>query len=85
MGCRYNLRSYSLKRDTTTNILRVTLTGDRAPDQTPFETIKCVPRPAELDDWRLCGVVEKRAFDEAGRGDEYADWKRAETGDGIWE
>ncbi|MBE3046047.1 hypothetical protein IMZ48_26605 [Candidatus Bathyarchaeota archaeon] len=85
MGGRYNLQTFSLKRDTTTNILRMTLTGDRAPDQTPIQTIKGVPRPAELDDWRLCGVVEERAFREAGRGDEYADWQREETGDSIGE
>lgn len=72
-----------MKRDPVTGVYRLTLTGDRVPDQTPLQTLRAVPRPAELDDWRLCGRVEEREMRKAGRGDEYAEWKRKEKGDSI--
>lgn len=61
----------------------MTLTGDRAPNQVPLETLRSVPRPAELDDWRLCKRIEEREMYNAGRGHEYAEWKMQEKGDRI--
>lgn len=61
----------------------MTLTGDRLADQTSMQTIRAVPRPSELDDWRLCRRVEARAMRKVGRGEEYAEWKRNEKGDSI--
>lgn len=57
----------------------MTLTGDRASGQIPLQTLRAVPRPAELDDWRLCAMIEERAMQKAGRGEEYAQWKQTEN------
>lgn len=56
----------------------MTLTGDRAAGQIPVSTLRAVPRPAELDDWRLCARIEKRAMQKAGKGAEYDEWKQIE-------
>lgn len=80
---RYNLRSFALKLDPQTDVFRMTLTGDRAPNQVPLETLRSVPRPAELDDWRLCKRIEEREMYNAGRGHEYTEWKMQEKGDLI--
>lgn len=73
----YNLRSFSLKRDAHTGVYRMTLTGDRAPDQIPLQALRAVPRPAEMDDWRLCEMIEEQAMRNAGREAEFAKWKQA--------
>ena len=69
-----------MKRDPTTGVFRLTLTGERSPDQISFRTLRDVPRPAELDDWRLCGRIEEREMRKAGRGADFAEWKRKNTG-----
>ena len=72
-----------MKRDRTTGIYRMTLTGERAPGQTPLETVCMVPRPAEKDDWRLCRRIEEREFRKAGKEREFPEWVRREKGDSI--
>ncbi|SPO04495.1 uncharacterized protein DNG_07180 [Cephalotrichum gorgonifer] len=74
----YTLRSYALKLDPQTETYRMTLTSDRVPGQIPLETLKIVPRPAELDDWRLCDRIEEKEMIRAGRGRKYAAWRREE-------
>lgn len=61
----------------------MTLTGERADGQIPLQTLRAVPRPAELDDWKLCAKIEERAMQKAGRGSEFAEWKQRENEGGL--
>lgn len=53
MQYRYVIRQYGTKLDEPTNVYRLELTLERVREQTAMELLKKVPRPSQLDDWKL--------------------------------
>lgn len=72
---RYILRSYGLKLNPQTELYRLTLTTERMPGQVPLETLLSIPKPADIDDWRLCERIEEMEMRRAGRAREFEEFK----------
>ncbi|KAI1844055.1 hypothetical protein JX266_009728 [Neoarthrinium moseri] len=54
----YTIRQYGTKLDMVTNTHRLELTLERVKDQKPMEVLNRVPKPSQLDDWKLYEKLE---------------------------
>lgn len=88
---RYRMKCWSLKLNMVSEIYTLRLTLERLAHQKPMDEITCIPRPSQLDDWKLYEQLErarvrktegKTKFDEWTTGrvlerTERASWRRS--------
>lgn len=72
---RYTLKQYGTKLDLSTNTHRLELTLERGADQVPIEVLLGVPRPAQMDDWKLFEKHEGDRIKLTQGEASYLDWK----------
>lgn len=75
VGSRYTIRQYGCKLDNSINKYRLELTLERAADQRPFESIRRVPKPSQLDDWALYEKLEGDKVKLVEGESSYLQWK----------
>ncbi|KAI1180025.1 hypothetical protein F4777DRAFT_598992 [Nemania sp. FL0916] len=71
----YTIRQYGFKLDSNINKYRLELTLERATDQRPFEDVRKVPRPSQLDDWALYEKLEGDKIKLLEGESSYLEWK----------
>ncbi|KAI2637467.1 hypothetical protein GGS21DRAFT_480644 [Xylaria nigripes] len=71
----YIIRQYGSKLDDNTNVHRLELTLERAVDQRPFEEIRKIPKPSQLDDWALYEKLEGDKVKKFQGHSSYVEWK----------
>ena len=71
---RYILRSFGLKLDPLTDTYRMTLTIEQASGQERVEAFQAIPRPSQLDDWRLYERIEEAEIQRVGK-DGFETWR----------
>ncbi|KAJ8127343.1 hypothetical protein O1611_g6293 [Lasiodiplodia mahajangana] len=71
----YTIRQYGFKLNNSTNKYRLELTLERAPDQRPFDEVRKVPKPSQLDDWTLYEKLEGDTIKLLQGESSYLEWK----------
>ncbi|KAJ8121605.1 hypothetical protein ONZ43_g1985 [Nemania bipapillata] len=71
----YTIRQYGFKLDSNINKYRLELTLERAAGQAPFEYLRQVPRPSQMDDWALYGKLEGDKIKLLQGESSYLEWK----------
>ncbi|RYC61282.1 hypothetical protein CHU98_g4910 [Xylaria longipes] len=71
----YVIRQYGYKFDSSINKYRLDLTLERATDQRPFEDIRKIPKPSQLDDWTLYEKLEGDKVRLLQGESSYLEWK----------
>ncbi|KAI0887355.1 uncharacterized protein GGS22DRAFT_186187 [Annulohypoxylon maeteangense] len=79
-GVRYDglftIKQYGSKQDSKTNLCRLELTLERAPNQKKtLEEIRKIPRPSQLDDWNLYEKLEGDKIKLLQGESSYLEWK----------
>lgn len=55
---RYIIRQYGTRLDLVTSTHKLELKLERVKDQKPIDSLKKIPRPSQLDDWKLYEKLE---------------------------
>ncbi|KAI1125008.1 PUA-like domain-containing protein [Nemania abortiva] len=71
----YTIRQYGFKLDSHINKYRLELILERATDQRPFEDIRKVPKPSQMDDWTLYEKLEGDTIKLLQGETSYLEWK----------
>ncbi|KAI0878352.1 hypothetical protein GGS24DRAFT_518140 [Hypoxylon argillaceum] len=71
----YIIRQYGVKLDSNINKYRLELTLERAADQRPFDYVREVPKPSQLDDWALYQKLEGDKIKLLQGESSYLQWK----------
>jgi hypothetical protein len=74
-SCRYTIKQYGLKFDSKINKYRLVLTLERVARQRPFEDIRNIPKPSQLDDWTLFDKLEGDKVKLLQGEPSYLEWK----------
>jgi len=70
----YAVRSFGLKLEQDTEIYTMTVLLQRSPLEKPLQEILAIPRPSQLDDWKLYQMMEEREMQRVGLR-EFIAWK----------
>ncbi|RYO90614.1 hypothetical protein DL766_008184 [Monosporascus sp. MC13-8B] len=71
----YIIKQYGTKLDSKTNTHRLELTLERLADQKPIEDITGIPKPSQLDDWKLFEKLEGDKIKSTQGEASYLEWK----------
>lgn len=71
---RYMIRQYGTKLDEMTDVYRLELTLERVRGQTAMEFLKRVPKPSQLDDWKLYEQLEGDKIKSTEGDTRYFEW-----------
>ncbi|KPM41515.1 hypothetical protein AK830_g5019 [Neonectria ditissima] len=77
----YIIRQYGQKLNPKTNLHRVVLTLERVRDQVPVENILKIPRPSQLDDWKMFETYEGETIKQIKGQQGFLNWKMEKAGD----
>lgn len=78
---RYHISSWSLKLNMASEVYTLRLTLERFPNQKPMEDILNIPKPSQLDDWKLYEQLERtriRKTEGQAKLDEWTAGRKAE-------
>ncbi|RYP56892.1 hypothetical protein DL771_011534 [Monosporascus sp. 5C6A] len=71
----YIIKQYGTRLDSKTNTHRLELTLERVADQKPIEDITGIPKPSQLDDWKLFEKLEGGKIRLTQGEASYLEWK----------
>ncbi|KAI3337509.1 PUA-like domain-containing protein [Xylariaceae sp. AK1471] len=71
----YVVKQYGFKLDSKINKYRLELTLERVAHQRPFEDIRHIPKPSQLDDWTLFDKLEGDKVKLLQGDPSYLEWK----------
>ena len=72
---RYRIRQYGHKLDINTEIYRLELILERLEGQLPMHDLRSIPRPSQLDDWKVYEKLEAEKLKRFARSDAYLAWR----------
>ncbi|RYP41187.1 hypothetical protein DL767_001191 [Monosporascus sp. MG133] len=79
----YIIKQYGTKLDSKTNTHRLELTLERVADQKPIEDITTIPKPSQLDDWKLFEKLEGDKIKLTQGEASYLEWKLSRQGEKV--
>ncbi|KAK7430053.1 hypothetical protein QQZ08_003444 [Neonectria magnoliae] len=77
----YIICQYGQRINPKTNLHRVVLTLERVKDQLPVEDILKIPRPSQLDDWKMFETYEGETIKQIKGQQGFLDWKMEKAQD----
>lgn len=75
MCVRYTIKQYGFKLDSKINKYRLELILERVARQGPFDDIRRIPKPSQLDDWTLFDKLEGDKVKMLQGQPSYLEWK----------
>lgn len=72
---RYVLRQYGQKRNEQSGIYRLSLALERVEGQTPMHDLTAIPKPSQVDDWKLYEKHEGEMIRSRFGEGEFLEWK----------
>lgn len=72
---RYRIRQYGHKLDVNTEVYRLELVLERLRGQRSMHDLRRIPRPSQLDDWRVYERLEADKLKRLARSDAYLAWR----------
>ncbi|RYP68221.1 hypothetical protein DL769_005561 [Monosporascus sp. CRB-8-3] len=79
----YIIKQYGTKLDSKTNTHRLELTFERVADQKPIEDVTGIPKPSQLDDWKLFEKLEGDKIRLTQGETSYLEWKLSRQGEMV--
>lgn len=72
---RYRIRQYGHKLDVNTEVYRLELILERLHGQRPMYELRRIPRPSQLDDWKVYERLESDKLKRLARSDAFLAWR----------
>ncbi|TLD33358.1 hypothetical protein PspLS_00586 [Pyricularia sp. CBS 133598] len=82
-GLRYRIVQYGQKLDEDTEIYRLALVLERVPEQMPLEELHSIPKPSQLDDWKVYESFEADRLKSSRGHENFLAWKNRKMRDKL--
>ncbi|KAI6293723.1 hypothetical protein MCOR07_005857 [Pyricularia oryzae] len=79
----YKIVQYGQKLDEDTEIYRLALVLERVPEQMPLEELRTIPKPSQLDDWKVYESFEADRLKSLRSHENFLAWKNRKMRDKL--